>query len=117
MASAVARLAGPGLRRRDGRLQLQLCRNELDADAARLDRLTYPRARLQGWRTGAAGAPTTPRSGSPAPTGMSPALTAADRSEAQMTAYPLLRLGGGWGMRLRTDWQPIGPRQEANCAW
>jgi hypothetical protein len=46
----------PDLRRGDGRLQLHLCRGELDADSARLDWLARARARLHGWRTGAAGA-------------------------------------------------------------
>ena len=45
----------PDIRRSDGRLQLHLCRGELDADAARLDRLARSSAGLHGRRTGAAG--------------------------------------------------------------
>ena len=48
--------ARAGLRRGAWALQLHLCRGELDADAARLDRVACPRARLHGRRAGAAGA-------------------------------------------------------------
>ena len=48
---------GPDLRRHPGRLQLHLCRGDLDAGAARLDRLAQPRLRLfrRGAPTGRTG--------------------------------------------------------------
>src|SRR5215213_3238701 len=44
---------GAGLRRRHGRLQLHLRRGDLDAVAARLDRVPYAGTRLHGRRAGA----------------------------------------------------------------
>ena len=48
--------AGADFRRRPGRLQLHLCRGELDAGAGRLDRRPYPRLRGDRRRAEAAGA-------------------------------------------------------------